>query len=381
MRDAALVALGDAVVKAVAKILSVAPFAIEPMALNELPAVPKVSIAIICFNYGRFLPECLDSCLAQTVPADQIVVVNDGSTDDTAQVLDGYAARFAQILPIHQLNGGICVATNAALAACTGEVVLLLDADDAMAPERIEKVLDALRRRVDGHLPGWTHNSMQRFSEGQPHLGHAPYYAGGRAPQGWLAAETLMAASCPVLSLTSGLAFRREVLEAIGLLDADRMMYQDLQLCTAAALISPSAWIPEPLTRYRVHGASATKGSMVSVEQIKAMRRRAARFDVWLRAQLERRQTGASALWRPLDDQGGYLWLCFLERWLSGEGKDLGLLRRALRHPDTRHGPRQYRIYYYGSLLLTRGLFVSYSRLIFGASPLKSVLRRLLGRA
>jgi glycosyltransferase involved in cell wall biosynthesis len=364
-----------------AEIPPVALFAIEPMALDALPAAPKVSVAIICFNYGRFLPECLDSCLAQTVPADQIVVVNDGSTDDTAQVLDGYAARFSRVQPIHQRNGGICAATNAALAACTGDVVLLLDADDAMAPERVEKVLAALRGRVGGHLPGWTHNAMQRFSEGQPHLGLAPYYPGGRAPEGWLAAETLKAASCPVLSLTSGLAFRREVLEAIGPLDTDRGMYQDLQLCTAAALISPSAWIPEPLTRYRVHGASATKGSMVSVEQIKAMRQRAARFDLWLRAQLERHRPGASALWRRLDDQGGYLWLSFLERWLSGEGKDLGLLRRALRHPDTRQGPRQYRLYYYGSLLLPRGMFVSYSRLIFGASPLKTVLRRLLGRA
>jgi glycosyltransferase involved in cell wall biosynthesis len=173
-----------------AEIPSVALLAIEPMALDALPAAPKVSIAIICFNYGRFLPECLDSCLGQTVPADQIVVVNDGSTDDTAQVLDGYAARFAQILPVHQRNGGICAATNAALGACTGEVVLLLDADDAMAPERIEKVLDALRRRVDGQLPGWTHNGMLRVSEGRPNLGLAPYYPGNRAPEGWLAAET-----------------------------------------------------------------------------------------------------------------------------------------------------------------------------------------------
>jgi len=362
-----------------AKIPPDAPVTLEPMPLGELPATPKVSIATICFNYGRFLPECLDSCLAQTVPADQIVVVNDGSTDDTAQVLDDYAARFPQILPIHQRNGGMCDATNTALAASTGDVVLLLDVDDLIAPERIEKVLDALRRRVDGRIPGWTHNALQRFSEGRPHLGLAPYYPGGRAPEGWLAAETLKAASCPVLALTSGLALRREVLLAIGPLDAHRVMSQDLQLCTAATLLSPSAWIPEPLTRYRVHGAAATKGAMVSAEHVKASRQRAARFDTWLRAQLERRRPGASSLWRPLEDQGGYLWLSFLERWLSGQGKDLGLLRRALLHPDTRQGPRQYRIYYYGGLL-PRSLFVSYSELIFGASPLKSLLRKLLGR-
>lgn len=362
---------------------SLAPsrLAIQPMALPPLPAPPRSSIAIICFNYGRFLGECLDSCLAQTVPADEIVVVNDGSTDDTAEVLDAYAARHPQVRAIHQPNGGICAATRTALAACSGDVVLLLDADDTMAPQRIEKVLDALRRRVDGRLPGWVHNAMQRFSASQSHLGLAPYYPGGVAPEGWLAAETLQAASCPVLALTSGLAFRREVLEAIGPLDNDRLMYQDLQLCTAAALLSPCVHVAEPLTRYRVHGASATKGSMVSAAQVHATCERAVRFDAWLRAQIERTRPGASVLWRPLDDQGGHLWLRFLERWLSGKGKDLGLLLRVLRHPDTRSCPRQYRLYYYGSLLLPRPLFVSYSQLIFGAGPLKRTLRKLLRRA
>ncbi|WP_077003318.1 glycosyltransferase family 2 protein, partial [Variovorax sp. KK3] len=338
------------------------------------------SVAIICFNYGRFLPECLDSCLAQSVPPDEIVVVNDGSTDDTRQVLDDYAARHRRVQAIHQANGGICAATSAALAACTGDVVLLLDADDTMAPQRIEKVLAALRRHVDGRLPGWVHNTMQRFSGSQGDLGLAPYYPGGKAPEGWLAAETLEAASCPVLALTSGLSFRREVLEAIGPLDNDRLMYQDLQLCTAAALLSPCAHVPEPMTCYRVHGAAATQGAMVSASHVHATRERAVRFDAWLRAQMERTRPGSSVLWRPLDDQGGHLWLRFLDRWLSGSGKDVGLLLRVLRHPDTRHGPRQYRIYYYGSLLLPRPLFVSYSQLIFGSSPVKKVLRKLLRR-
>jgi hypothetical protein len=159
------------------------------------------------------------------------------------------------------------------------------------------------------------------------------------------------------------------------------MMYQDLQLCTAATLLSPTAWIPEPLTRYRVHGASASSGSMVSLDQIKATRKRAGRFDVWLRVQFEKCKPGSASLWRPLDDQGGYLWLTFLERWLSGAGKDFQLLWKVLRHPDTRNVPRQHRVYYYGSVVLPKGLFVSYSRLIFGSNPVKSILRKLLRRS
>jgi glycosyltransferase involved in cell wall biosynthesis len=357
------------------------PFKVEPMPIPELAERPSVSVAIICFNYARFLPECLESCLTQTVHADQIVVVDDGSTDDTATVLDGYAARHPQIRAIHQSNGGICSATNAALAACTGDVVVFLDADDAMAPDRIEKVLAALRRRVDGlHRPGWVHHRMVRFSQTQPHMGLTPYYVDGKGPEGWLAAEALKAASTPVLALTSALAFRREILAAIGPLDDDRLMYQDLQLCTAATLLSPVACVAEPLTRYRVHGASATSGSMVTLQQVRLTRMRADRFDAWLRMQMDKARPGSSALWRPVTDQGGYLWLTFLERWLAGEGKDYRLLARVLRHPDTRSVPRQHRIYYYGSVVLPRRLFISYSRLIFGSHPAKAALRKLLRR-
>lgn len=351
------------------------------MALPPLPAAPRVSVAIIAFNYGRFLAECLDSCLAQTVRADEIVVVNDGSTDGTAATLDDYARRIPWIRAIHQDNAGICAATNVALAACSGDVVVLLDADDTMAPQRIEKVLDALRRPVDGRVPGWVHNCLMRFSDARKDLGHTPYYPNGKGPEGWLAHAALGAAATPIVSLTSGIACRREVLAAIGALDNDRVVYQDLQLCTAATLLSPAAWVPEPVTRYRVHGASATSQSMVSLDQIKAMRSRAGRYDVWIRAQLEKIRPGASSLWRPLEDQGAYLWITFLERWISGEGKDLRLLLKVLTHSDTRTAPRQHRFYYYGSVVLPRSLFMSYSRLIFGSTPMKSMLRRLLGRA
>jgi len=96
--------------------------------------------------------------------------------------------------------------------------------------------------------------------------------------------------------------------------------------------------------------------------------------------ELEKISPGAASLWRPLDDQGGYLWPTFLERWLSGAGKDLQLLLKVLKHPDTRNAPRQHRVYYYGSVVLPRAWFVSYSRLIFGNNPVKTKLRRLLGR-
>ena len=92
-----------------------------------------------------------------------------------------------------------------------------------MAPRRIEMVLAALRRPLDGHHPGWVHHLMMRFSDTHADLGLGPYYPGDKGPEGWLASEALDAGSSPALSPTSALAFRREVLDAIGPLDSDRM--------------------------------------------------------------------------------------------------------------------------------------------------------------
>ncbi len=158
-------------------------------------------------------------------------------------------------------------------------------------------------------------------------------------------------------------------------------MYQDLQLCAAATLLSPTAYMSDPLTRYRVHDASTSAGSMMAtLQQVRAARTRVDRLDKWLRKKLDKNRPGTSALWRPVDDQAGYLWLTFLERWLAGEGKDRRLLARVLRHPETRNAPGYQRMYYYGSVVLPRPLFVSYSRLIFGSSALKSLIRKLLRR-
>lgn len=356
------------------------PSAPAPLDLPALAPKPTVGIAITSYNYGRFLAECLDSCLAQTVSADEIVVVDDGSTDETERILQDYVARFPHIVGIHQTNRGIGGATNEALAHCSADVVLLLDADDVLTPRRIERVLQALREPVDGRMPGWVHHSLVRFSDAQPDLGVVPRYA-HPAPQGLLTEEVLAAGCSPVATMTSGLAFRRELLAAMSPLDEARHMVQDLQLRTGAALLSPLAWIPEPLTRYRIHGASLTDSWMVKADKVGRARQSHASLDAWVRQVLDRHMAGASSSLPSLDEQPGYLWLCFLHGWLSGQRRDYGILRKVLNHPDTRRSSRQMRVYYRSGMFLPRSWFVASSKLIFGVSPLKTFLRKTLGRA
>lgn len=98
---------------------------------------PRVSWLIPVYNGEAFLGEALDSVLAQDFADFEVVVVNDGSTDGTADILAGYAARDPRVRVIAQPNGGIVSALNTGLAQCRGEIVARMDADDVALPHRL----------------------------------------------------------------------------------------------------------------------------------------------------------------------------------------------------------------------------------------------------
>jgi glycosyltransferase involved in cell wall biosynthesis len=95
-----------------------------------------VSIVIPCFDQAEYLPGAIESALAQTVPPHEIIVVNDGSTDNTSDVARGYPVTL-----IEQRNRGVSAARNAGIRAATGVWVATLDADDALAPRFIERMV------------------------------------------------------------------------------------------------------------------------------------------------------------------------------------------------------------------------------------------------
>jgi len=92
---------------------------------------PRVSICVVNHNYARFLPAAIDSALGQTWPDVEVVVVDDGSTDGSDDVIAGYSGR---VVTVHKANGGQGSAFNAGFPACTGDLVAFLDADDVLDP-------------------------------------------------------------------------------------------------------------------------------------------------------------------------------------------------------------------------------------------------------
>jgi len=103
---------------------------------------PLVSVLVPVLNVATLLPRCLDSLLAQTHRPLEIIVVNDGSTDDSGDVLRGYAERFPEVRAVSQVHRGVGPARNAALGLAAGDYVAMVDADDWVEPDFLT---DALR--------------------------------------------------------------------------------------------------------------------------------------------------------------------------------------------------------------------------------------------
>ena len=116
------------------------------MGMTE-PVEPLISVVIPAYNYARLLPRALDSVLAQGAEDVELIVVNDGSSDHTGDVLADYATRHPRLRVIHQANAGAAAARNRGIGLARGSHVLLLDADDELLPN----ALATLRKLVAAH--------------------------------------------------------------------------------------------------------------------------------------------------------------------------------------------------------------------------------------
>lgn len=196
------------------------------------------SVVISSYNYARYLAQAIDSAIATGA---EVVVVDDGSVDDSWDILTRYRER---VTAIRQENKGQAAAINTGVAAATGEIILLLDGDDVVAPDRIERVAEVfLAEDIQ-----WLRHDMLYF--GERGMGTLAYgFEEDVEPQ-----QEFEVTGQVRDGSTSGLAFRRSFFDAIGPIpEAEFRLSPDVYLIGAGAIAGGGLTLAEPLTFRRLH--------------------------------------------------------------------------------------------------------------------------------
>jgi glycosyltransferase involved in cell wall biosynthesis len=222
--------------------------------------IADVSVVIPAYNATTFLAETLASVFAQTLPPAEIIVVDDGSTDDTAGV-----ARDLGVTVISRANGGISAARNTGVRAARCKYVALLDADDVWMPEKLEVQVAALATAAE---PAFSFTDFHTFDSrgvrsARSELRAHPAFRRtvGRAPSG---SNVVISASesRPVLPdmyfVPSSAIVRRADVLAAGGFDESLPGCEDTEFFLRLFHVVPAIAVMRPLLRYRRHEAQNT---------------------------------------------------------------------------------------------------------------------------
>ena len=214
---------------------------------------------IVNYNYERYLPEAIDSVLAQTYQNFEIIICDDGSKDNSREVISRYAQRDARIKPIFKENAAVAAALNDTFRASSGEVIAMLDADDMFRAEKLARVVE--RFRAGGRV-GMVMDTLTKVGPRGAEIGKMPQF--GKLDRGELRDLILRSGGSFSASPTSAIAFRRACAEKVFPIPEKQFRTEaDLYMRTVAALFYAVDVIDEPLTFYRVHSSNVTASTRV----------------------------------------------------------------------------------------------------------------------
>jgi glycosyltransferase involved in cell wall biosynthesis len=203
-----------------------------------------VAVIVPCYNYGRFVSRAIDSVLRQTLPPREIIVIDDGSTDDSREVLARFGADIRLVL---QENRGVAASRNRGIALSSAPLVAFLDADDAWLPNKLERQVGALARHPD---VGLVHCGMAYVDVAGEIIGVRLEGGNGRVDSFELLTRL------PVLGGGSGALIPRPVLADVGGFDERLSTSADWDLYLRIALRYPIWFVPEMLLHYTLHNSN-----------------------------------------------------------------------------------------------------------------------------
>lgn len=223
---------------------------LRPVELPPLCENPLVSILTANYNYARYLGEAIESALAQTYTNFELIVCDDGSTDNSCEVAEHYVRRDPRVRLLRKENGGQVSATNAAYRECKGQIVCFLDADDRFLPEKLKTVVDAFRSHPNSGFAG--HRMFRTDAVGRRN-GVVPSISD--PPSGWYGPFLVRYGGLPYgLAFGPAICLRREISDLIYPVSEGFVTGPDAAVMALAPLLTPLIGIPAPLVEYRYHG-------------------------------------------------------------------------------------------------------------------------------
>jgi glycosyltransferase involved in cell wall biosynthesis len=215
----------------------------------------SVSIIIDNYNYQNYVSAAIESALSQTYPHCEIIVVDDGSSDGSQDVVRSFGDR---IKPVFKRNGGQASAFNAGFAASTGDIVCFLDSDDLFLPNKVSRVVEILgngSRQWCFHHLKWVDQALTPLEMPTNRFSTGDYDLRGEMTRG---------ESSLTPPATSGLSFTRELLKKIMPIPETVRITADNYLKLPSLLLAPGFYTSEQLALQRLHPSNfytRSKGS------------------------------------------------------------------------------------------------------------------------
>jgi glycosyltransferase involved in cell wall biosynthesis len=209
----------------------------------------RVSAIIDTYNYGRFIAEAIKSVLAQEPRPDQILVVDDGSTDHTPEIVKAFDVTY-----LRKLNGGQASNLNFGISQAQGDIVCFLDADDVWLPGKVRKVLECFEKHPETAM-------VQHFQKSIDAEGRELHDGSACLPRKAEATLADIRTGAASFSGTSALSFRREALQHVGPIPEALVYCPDEFLYTHVHFYGASRHLPEVLSARRLHGSNPSTAS------------------------------------------------------------------------------------------------------------------------
>ena len=224
---------------------------LQPEPLPDLSATPLVSVLIANYNYGRYLGECIQSVLAQTYSDFEVIICDDGSTDNSREIVMHYAAD-RRVRLIAKTNGGQASAMNCAFRESRGSIICLLDSDDTFAVGKLEKMAGVFRSQPK---TGLVVHPMVVIDRDGVEIQRLPFIE--TFEHGWLAPRIMQRGGRWRFMPTSCVAFRRELGRfCMPIPEEAFRTCADSFIFTLLPLLTHVGYVEDVLCRYRIHGSN-----------------------------------------------------------------------------------------------------------------------------